>query len=113
MVQVQKQGYPLFGPFLTLFGKNCVNKGTLKGVTLGGKVPHLCRQTGAPKLSGGIILLTRAPCDRNNASEARGSDSGGTGEAQPPTVTPLRAALFTPFLPKSVKNGPKRGTPCF
>ena len=35
----QKQGVPLFGPFLALFGKNDVNKGALKGVTVGDQVP--------------------------------------------------------------------------
>ena len=28
--------------FLPLFGKNGVNKGTLRGVTVGDRVPHLC-----------------------------------------------------------------------
>ena len=30
-----------------------------------------------------------------------------------PTVTPLRGLLFTPVLPKSVKNGAKSGYPLF
>ena len=41
----QKQGYPLFGPFLTLIGKNGVNKGALSGVTVGDHMPYLCHQS--------------------------------------------------------------------
>ena len=38
---VKNRGYPLFAPFLTLFRKNGVNKGTLRGVRVGDQVPHL------------------------------------------------------------------------
>ena len=46
-----QERYPLFGPFLTLFGKNCVNKGTLKGVSVGDQVPHLCPQSPEPHVT--------------------------------------------------------------
>ena len=42
---VKNRGYPLFAPFLTLFGTNSVNKSPLSGVTVGDQVPHLCPQS--------------------------------------------------------------------
>ena len=41
------------------------------------------------------------------------SDPGSTGGVGSPTMPRLRGPSFTPFSPKSVKNGPKRGYPLF
>ena len=42
---VKNRGHPLFAPFLTLFGKKGVNKGALRGFTVGDHMPYLCPQS--------------------------------------------------------------------
>ena len=90
---------------MTLFGKNGVNKGVLRGVTVGDQ---------APTPSPGIILLTRAPSDRNNAWGGRGSGSGGAGGhlvayRDPPEDT-LIYTVFTKKCQKRSKKGVSQDT---
>ena len=58
-------------------------------------------------------MLTRAPADHIPASGGRGSGSGGTGGAPGHLPLPPGGTLLYTVLPKSVKNGPKRGYPLY
>ena len=73
--------------------------------------PSLPRAT--PTHSRGMNMVSCGSGEQNNASGGRGSGSG----AQVGHLVTYRDLLvgpyFTPVLPKSVKNGPKRGYPLF
>ena len=93
--------------FLTLFGKTGVNKGALRWFTVGDQVPHLCPQSHCHALLRHYYWqmgLGSKIMPREGVGVALGAQVGHLVTYRDPLVG----------LPKSVKNGAKKGgTPVF